>query len=168
SVRFSLSGSGELIDGDYESGRIEDRQVTPYSLSFVYAPAPLVDDRYVLTVLATDKLGNGPAQKTLAFQVTSDLFIENVLVSPNPVAQDAHFTFILSRPAETAVRVYTLSGRLIAFLEDPFARAGYNQIAWTGLDNKGRPLANGTYLYTISAQDGASKVRVKEKFVVYR
>ena len=167
-VRFSLVGSGDTVEGDYESGRIQDRFVTPYSVSFVYAPAPLEDDRYVLTINATDKLGNGPAQKTLAFQVTSDLFIEHALVSPNPVAQDAHFTFILSRPAETSVRVYTLSGRLIAFLEEPFARAGYNQIAWTGLDHKGRPLANGTYLYTISAQDGESKVKIKEKLVVYR
>ena len=167
-IRFSLAGSGEALMGDYESGRIQDRLVTPHSLSFVYTPPELEDDRYVLTVNATDKLGNGPAEKTLAFQVSSNLFIEQVLVSPNPVAQAAHFTFILSRPAEVTVRVFTLSGRLIALLDDPFARAGYNQMAWTGLDNKGRPLANGTYLYTISAQDGASKVRVKEKLIVYR
>ncbi len=168
SVGFSLAGSGEAQEGTYESGRIQDRQVTPHSLSFVYNPAALEDDRYLLTIRVLDKLGNGPAQKTLAFQVSFDLFIENVLVSPNPVAEDGHFTFILSRPAEVVVRVYTLSGRLIAQLEDPFARAGYNQLAWTGRDNKGRSLANGTYLYTISAQDGESNARVKEKLVVYR
>lgn len=168
SVRFSLAGSGEVQEGDYEAGRIQDRHVTPTSLSFVYTPAALADDRYGFTVRAVDKLGNGPAQKTLAFQVSSNLLIESALVSPNPVAQDAHFTFILSRPAEVTVRVFTLSGRLIALLDDSLARAGYNQMAWTGLDNKGRPLANGTYLYTITAEDGETNVRVKEKLVVYR
>ena len=168
SVGFSLAGFGESQEGDYNSGRIQDRQVTPHSLSFVYRPAALADDRYLLTVHALDKLGNGPAQKTLAFRVSSDLLIENILVSPNPVAEEAHFTFNLSRPAEATVRVFTLSGRLIALLEDPFARAGYNQLPWTGRDNKGRPLANGTYLFTISVEDGESKVRVKEKLVVYR
>lgn len=167
-VRFSLVGSGEAQDGTYESGRVQDRQVTPTSLSFVYTPAELVDDRYVLAIRAVDKLGNGPAEKTLAFQVSSDLLIENVLVSPNPVAQNAHFTFILSRPAEVTVQIYTLSGRLIARLEEPFARAGYNQVAWTGTDQKGRLLANGTYLYTILAKDGTSDAKIKEKLIMYR
>ncbi|MDA0711233.1 MAG: C25 family cysteine peptidase, partial [bacterium] len=36
SIRFNLAGSVESNEGDYESGRIQDRLVTPYSLAFTY------------------------------------------------------------------------------------------------------------------------------------
>ncbi len=167
-VRFALSGSGDVQQGDYDSGRITDRLVTPTSLSFVYTPAPLLDDRYVLSIQASDKLNNGPAKKTVAFQVSSELAIDQVLVSPNPISQTGAFTFVLSRPADVTVRIFTLSGRLVQVLKDPFARAGYNQIFWNGQDGGGYVLANGVYLYTIVADDGQGEVRVKEKLIVYR
>jgi hypothetical protein len=167
-VQLAISGTGAVQESDYASGRITDRLVTPTTLSFVYAPAPLVDDRYTFEVEAIDKLGNGPARKVMAFQVSSDLSLEQVLVAPNPVADAGHFTFILSRPSAVTVRVYTLAGRLVQAIEEPFARAGYNQVFWDGRDADGHLLANNTYFYTITADDGDSQVQVKEKLIVYR
>jgi len=168
SVRLSLLGTGEAIESNYESGRITDREVTPKTLSFVYTSDVLADDRYRLEIEATDKLGNGPAKVAMAFQVSSTLAIEQALVAPNPVADTGHFTFILSRPSEVTVRVYTLAGRLVQVIEEPFARAGYNQVFWDGRDAGGQMLANNTYLYTVTADDGESQVRVKDKLIVYR
>ena len=168
SIRLSLSGTDEAQESHYESEKIKDRAVTPMTLSFVYTPNALADDRYTLTVEASDRLGNGPAKIAIAFQVSSILAIENALVAPNPVSDTGHFTFILSRPSEVTVRIYTLAGRLVQRIEEPFARAGYNQIFWDGRDADGHVLSNNTYLYTLTADNGESQARVKDKLIVYR
>ncbi len=168
SIRLSLSGTDEGQESDYESEKIKDRAVTPMTLSFIYTPNALVDGRYTLNVEASDRLGNGPAKIAMSFQVSSILAIENALVAPNPVSDTGHFTFILSRPSEVTVRIYTLAGRLVQRIEEPFARAGYNQIFWDGRDADGHVLSNNTYLYILTADNGESQARVKDKLIVYR
>lgn len=168
SIRLSLSGTDEAQESHYESEKIKDRAVTPMTLSFVYTPNALVDGRYTLNVEASDRLGNGPAKMAISFQVSSILAIENALVAPNPVSDTGHFTFILSRPSEVTVRIYTLAGRLVQRIEEPFARAGYNQIFWDGRDADGQVLSNNTYLYTLTAENGESQARIKDKLIVYR
>ena len=141
----------------------------PASFSFTYQPeAALVDDEYTLIVTSSDRVGNGPATKTLSFRVESDLAIERVLNYPNPVAGPTAFTFVLSRPADVTVRVFTLAGRLIRVLDTPSRGVGYNQILWDGFDSDGHRPANGTYLYTITAETADETVRAKEKLIVYR
>ena len=117
---------------------------------------------------SSDRVGNGPATKTLSFRVESDLAIERVLNYPNPVAGPTAFTFVLSRPADVTVRVFTLAGRLIRVLDTPSRGVGYNQILWDGFDSDGHRPANGTYLYTITAETADETVRAKEKLIVYR
>ena len=168
SIRLSLSGTDEGQESDYESEKIKDRVVKPMTLSFVYTPNALVDGRYTLNVEASDRLGNGPAKIAMSFQVSSILAIENALVAPNPVSDTGHFTFILSRPSEVTVRIYTLAGRLVEVIEEPFARAGYNQLFWDGRDADGHVLSNNTYLYILTADNGESQARVKDKLIVYR
>ncbi len=168
SIRLSLSGTDEAQETHYESEKIKDRAVTPMTLSFVYTPNTLDDGRYTLNVEASDRLGNGPAKIAISFQVSSILAIENALVAPNPVSNTGHFTFILSRPSEVTVRIYTLAGRLVQRIEEPFARAGYNQVFWDGRDANGQMLSNNTYLYTLTAENGESQARVKDKLIVYR
>ncbi len=168
SIRLSLSGTDEEQESHYESEKIKNRAVTPMTLSFVYTPNALADGRYTLNVEASDRLGNGPAKIAISFQVSSILAIENALVAPNPVSDTGHFTFILSRPSEVTVRIYTLAGRLVQRIEEPFARAGYNQIFWDGRDADGHVLSNNTYLYTLTADNGESQARVKDKLIVYR
>lgn len=168
SIRLSLSGTDEAQETHYESEKIKDRAVTPMTLSFVYTPNTLADGRYTLNVEASDRLGNGPAKIAISFQVSSILAIENALIAPNPVSNTGHFTFILSRPSEVTVRIYTLAGRLVQRIEEPFARAGYNQIFWDGRDANGQMLSNNTYLYTLTAENGESQARVKDKLIVYR
>lgn len=168
SIRLSLSGTDEAQESHYESEKIKDRAITLTTLSFVYTPNTLADGRYTLNVEASDRLGNGPAKMAISFQVSSILAIENALVAPNPVSDTGHFTFILSRPSEVTVRIYTLAGRLVQRIEEPFARAGYNQIFWDGRDADGQVLSNNTYLYTLTAENGESQARIKDKLIVYR
>ena len=117
---------------------------------------------------ADDRLGNGPGTKVISFQVTSDLVIERALNVPNPMSDQTAFTYVLSRPARVSIYVYTLSGRLIQRFEGLDGLAGYNQVQWNGLDGDGHALANGVYLYTVTAEAGDESVRVREKLMVYR
>lgn len=170
SVLVELTGesSGAVASFGTSSGEAIDRATTPKSITFSFAPTDLIDDRYTLTVSATDRVGNGPATKTLSFQVSSELALEQVLAYPNPTDGAASFTYILSQPASVTIRVFTLAGRLTREIEAPISMAGYNQVAWDGLDADGHPLANGTYLYTVTAETADSEIRNKEKLIVYR
>lgn len=169
SIDLRGSGDGGIQTVQLPSSAITDAVSSSLSYAFSYQPeATLVDDEYVLTVTTSDRVGNGPSTKMLAFRVESDLAIERVLNYPNPMAGPTAFTFVLSQPADVTVRVFTLAGRLIRVLDAPPSRPGYNQIQWDGLDSDGRRPANGTYLYTVTAETADSKVRVKEKLIVYR
>ena len=64
--------------------------------------------------------------------------------------------------------VYTVSGRLVRILENAPGRAGYNQVVWDGRDSEGHLLANGAYLYTVTADDGDKRARVRERLIIYR
>ena len=167
SVRLVLTGSEDEISDELSSDRVSEREEDRTSLRFIWSPR-LEDGRYKLSVSGTDQLGNGPAQKSVAFQVSSDLAIERVLNVPNPTPEATDFTYILSRPAEVVIRIYTVSGRLIRILEGVPGRAGYNQVRWDGRDADGHLLANGVYLYTVTADDGQKRVREKERLIVYR
>ena len=167
SVRMLLIGTAGEISEGIVSPAVQDRTEDAMSLGFVYAPT-LADDRYVLEVSARDWLENGPARKSLAFRVSSELRIEKVLNVPNPMADGTAFTYILSHPAEVTVRIYTVAGRLVQVLEGLPGRTGFNQAFWNGRDGDGHLLANGVYLYTVTAEDGSEVVRVKERLIVYR
>ncbi len=167
SVRIVLVGPEDEISDVLRSDRVSDRKEDGTSLEFTWSPR-LDDGRYTLSVSGTDRLGNGPAEKSIAFQVSSDLAIERVLNVPNPTAEATEFTYILSRPAEVVIRIFTVSGRLIRILDGAPGRAGYNQVRWDGRDADGHLLANGVYLYTVTADDGRKRVREKERLIVYR
>jgi len=166
-VSVRLAGSaGELSEG-IGGDQIRDLTEDDLSLSFIFA-TNLEDDDYRFEVEGRDQLGNGPAGKALSFKVSSDLRLERVLNVPNPMSTETAFTYILSRPSDVVLRVYTVSGRLVRILENAPGRAGYNQVVWDGRDSEGHLLANGAYLYTVTADDGDRRARVRERLIIYR
>ena len=115
-----------------------------------------------------DPAGNR-ALKTAFVEVAKDLELREVLNYPNPFAQETHFTFTLTRPAEfMEIKIYTVAGRLIRVLQDFEFGVGYNQIFWDGRDADGDGLANGVYLYKIIARHGDEVVEQVEKLAVAR
>ena len=84
------------------------------------------------------------------------LDIENVANYPNPVTKSTVFTFELTRSARVKLEIYTVSGRLVKrYPEGEILDAGYNEIpegdTWDGTDVSEKQLANGVYLYRITA-----------------
>jgi hypothetical protein len=122
---------------------------------------------HVLEIWATDFYGNRTIKRD-EFTVTTDLKILALLNYPNPFAADTDITFTLSQPAEVEIRFYTVAGRLIREMNGGAMAAGFNRVNWDGLDADGDPLANGVYLYKVTAQGDGEKISEIGKAVVMR
>jgi hypothetical protein len=140
-------------------------------------------------VSAADNLATGldavrhRSSATLEFNVvdTPPLRVTRTFLFPNPVLSGGAGgggVFVVDAPGDsvnTMVRIYTLAGKLVRVLRQ-MGGVGQAQLAWDGLDDESRPLAQGTYLYKVyvSAReaDGSSSARQRAtaegRFVVHR
>lgn len=195
--RFSLTGrvtdeSGILLAPSTDFGlsffvsdraaRIELANYFSYDLNsatsgrFRY-PVELQKNRDSVVVTVSDNLLN---RRIAAFRLKTDLGeglkLDSCLVYPNPSSGPLRFTFLLSAAANVSVRIYTISGRLVANTLPQACVFGYNEIEWDGRDHEGQLLPNGIYLYKIDArsmQMSAGAVRgasasVRDKLIIRR
>ncbi|MBN1426664.1 peptidylprolyl isomerase [Candidatus Fermentibacteria bacterium] len=79
-------------------------------------------------------------------------------VFPNPFVGSVSLRFSTTVPGLTSLRVYDLSGRMVASLFDGMLPAGDHAVRWNGRDSLGRPSASGTYLCTLTSH-GRDMVR---------
>jgi flagellar hook assembly protein FlgD len=79
---------------------------------------------------------------------------------PNPMRSHTTFAFRVKGgrqpPQDFALRIYTLSGRLVRQLDerhlnDPL-RVGWNTLRWNGRDEDGDRVATGVYLYRVKIE----------------
>ena len=84
----------------------------------------------------------------------------NLINFPNPFSYETVFSFELTMDASKVVLgIYTISGRLVSKFEDTAGMSyGYNEmpigtgsVVWDGTDVNGDPLANGVYIYKLTA-----------------
>jgi hypothetical protein len=96
---------------------------------------------------------NNSAVQSMDFRIIpeGELRLEEVLNYPNPFETSTTFTFKLSRDAEISIKIFTVDGRLIRRLDNIFGEPGFNMIPWDGRDDVGDELANGVYLYKLTA-----------------
>jgi len=123
----------------------------------------LEEGNHYLRLIVFDNFNNPTVAET-EFRVrqSGSVSIEQMLVYPNPIEKDGHFTFVLTEDSEVTVSLYTITGRKIKKLGKEICEAGYNQIYWDGKDGDGDRIANGTYFYKIKAKQlGNSEVTEK-------
>ena len=70
---------------------------------------------------------------------------------PNPFNPRTKIRFTLKQDAQALLRVYDVRGRLIRTLIDSFIPAGTRVVEWDGTDERGSPLASGTYFLRLEA-----------------
>lgn len=75
---------------------------------------------------------------------------------PNPATGEARVRFHLSRPAEISVRIYSVSGRLVAEIADGPREAGWHTATWNGAMTSGHAAASGVYCWRIEAAGEAA------------
>jgi PKD repeat protein len=86
--------------------------------------------------------------------------LENSAVNyPNPFNPSTTISFMLPADAQVRVEIYDLLGRRVAQLADERLSAGVNSVRWEGVDDAGRPVGSGQYLYRITTSAGTTIVR---------
>ncbi len=70
---------------------------------------------------------------------------------PNPFNPQTQISFDLPSAGPASLRVYDLSGRLVATLVDAPLTAGSHSATWDGTDLNGQAVASGVYLYELRA-----------------
>jgi photosystem II stability/assembly factor-like uncharacterized protein len=72
---------------------------------------------------------------------------------PNPARGDVWIRWELSKPADVAVRVLTVSGRVVWSKRTAWTSAGPGEIHWDGRDAHGHAVPTGAYFVRITAGD---------------
>jgi hypothetical protein len=119
---------------------------------------------YQILVKARDKAEN---EGIFVFQVAEKLEIKGLMNSPNPFWDKTTISYFISQvPDKIAVKIYTITQRLVRKLEPVIFKNGYQQISWDGRDEEGIPVGNGVYLYKIIAEKEGEKAESEiEKMV---
>jgi hypothetical protein len=112
----------------------------------------LSEGKHTLQLLVYDNFGNSSlAEVDFYAQDSEKLTIRDMLVYPNPVKKDGHFTFLVTEDSDIKISVYTITGKKIKTITQ-VVQKGYNQIYWNGRDADGDRIANNTYFYKIRAK----------------
>lgn len=118
---------------------------------------------------------NNSNEVTLNFVVVSDLqlSLDNVLNYPNPFVNYTEFWFQHNKPnepLEVQVQIFTVSGKLIKTINQLVQTTGNlsNSINWNGLDDFGKRLGKGVYVYRLRVKATTSNLSAEkyEKLVI--
>ncbi|MCB5252229.1 MAG: type IX secretion system sortase PorU [Candidatus Cloacimonadaceae bacterium] len=94
--------------------------------------------------------------------------MENLLIYPNPVKDEAHITFIISEASDVTLDIFTMSGKRIRRIKS-HVQPGFNQIHFDGRDKFGARLANNTYFIRVRAKTSEGKsIEKRERLVIYK
>ena len=71
---------------------------------------------------------------------------------PNPFNPVTKIEYDIPEEGNMSLRVYDLMGREVRTLVNGLQRAGYHEILWNGMNNKGEQVAAGLYLYQMKSE----------------
>ncbi len=121
---------------------------------FLFEVPTLASGPHTMRIKAWDSANNSSLRTyNIAVGELAGLVLSGVCNYPNPASEETRFSYHLSEPvADVTIDVYSLSGRLIKTLRGQPGDAGYNlSSAWDMTDFTGDIIANGIYIYKVSA-----------------
>ena len=162
-----INSSGGL--GHDITATLDANQADPYVLNAFYST--VLDDftkgtltyplnnlelgLHTLTLRAWDT-HNNPSTKTIRFTVvdSSEIQIENVFNSPNPVTDQTVFFVQHNRPRElldVKISIFTVDGKRIWSKSQEVFSSSYliDSLTWDATSYSGQKVNKGTYIYTI-------------------
>ena len=151
------------------NGMIFNPASAPENICTIEYPAEFTTDGvYKLIVQGSDKSNNasGSFEYTISFEVINRSTITEVLNYPNPFSTSTRFVFVLTGsvvPDYFKIQIMTITGKVVREIttdELGPINIGRNitQYAWNGKDEYGDQLANGVYLYTVTAYIGGQDI----------
>ncbi len=90
------------------------------------------------------------AVETEGVRITRDPLIST---APNPFNQSTTIEFGLTEPARVTLRVYNVTGREVASLNDRLMAVGTHRVTWDGTTDSGERAASGIYFYRLTVGD---------------
>jgi hypothetical protein len=140
-----------------------------------YQLSNLSEGGHVLSIKAWDNANNSSLVSVrVEVRAQREFELTQVMNYPNPFSKETNFYYHLSSSAERVeIEIFTLAGRLIKHLPNASKEAGINfSTTWDGKDQDGDQVANGVYIYKVTAEGridgGAKKKEVFGKAVVLR
>jgi len=70
---------------------------------------------------------------------------------PNPFNPTTTISYALAKTGDVSLKIYNTKGQLVKTLVSEIQTSGKHTIVWNGLDNTGKPVASGMYLYRMNA-----------------
>ncbi|MDZ4182930.1 MAG: type IX secretion system sortase PorU [Candidatus Cloacimonadaceae bacterium] len=136
--------------------------------TLTYPLNSLSEGLHTVQVIAFDNF-NLPSVASVVFMVkkVGDLYIERLLLYPNPMAKDGNITFMLSKDSEVEIGIFTITGKRIRSIKTN-GRQGFNSIYWDGRDTSGNYPANNTYFVKVTAKADNKKTEKTERLVIYK
>ncbi|MCK4813844.1 MAG: type IX secretion system sortase PorU [Candidatus Marinimicrobia bacterium] len=127
----------------------------------------LDEGNHLIEIAAFDNYNNY-SQIELSLTVLSEEsdYVTNLVNFPNPFQEQTDFTFSSAINGLASLRVYTLSGKPVATLENQMIRVGFNAIPWQSLDDYGHPLAAGVYFYVLEIEGQTERYTYQNKMMI--
>ncbi len=131
----------------------------------------LLEETDTLYIWVLDNLLNESFKKVILKIEEEKLEIKDVVVFPTPAKKNAFFLFKLNTTARIKLDVFTIKGRPV-WQYSGIHSPGIHQVEWDLRDSFGRPVANGVYLFKLTAdsyQEETKQTAVqKGSFIVIR
>ncbi len=168
------------LDEDYKNAKDITEYFQYHKGSYVsgvlkYPMYGVSEGTHTIQIKAWDNSNNSAITETHFTVVTEkELKIRKLLTWPNPMTDVTQFSYELSRDAQVLLKIFTVGGRLVRDFAPDFGHVGFNVYPrkWDGTDAEGDRLANGVYLYKLTARkqvDGENKSTEKiGKLVIAR
>jgi hypothetical protein len=80
--------------------------------------------------------------------------------APNPFNPSTTIRFTVAQNAPAKLAIYNTTGQLVRTLVDGSIEAGAHEIRWDGMDNAGRLVASGVYIYRLQSSDRVAAKRL--------
>jgi hypothetical protein len=148
-----LTGGFEYDLGDYRSGSVSHQLPS------------LAEGDHVLGIKAWDNANNSSVfSANVKVNTQKEFDLTEVMNHPNPFTDLTSFYYYLSQDADRVqIKIFTLAGRLIKQIPFASSRRGFNfSSTWDGRDQEGDRVANGVYIYKVTAEgvvDGERKTK---------
>ncbi len=147
---------------DYKTGTSEQQALLPVGT-------------HVLKVRAFDALDN-PTFTEVEFTArdVQPYSLYNTTIKPNPVRNQAVFTFLQpsapESPVDVTISIFTVIGQQVRELSAQSISQNSVSIPFDGKDNSGATLTDGTYIYRVTARERLSGVQTTSggKFIIVR
>ncbi len=119
---------------------------------------------------------NNPSEAEINFLVleNNDLVISHLLNYPNPFTTHTSFYFEHNKSGidlDVLLQIFTVSGKLVKTIHTTMNTQGYRSdpIEWDGLDDFGKPIGRGVYIYSLKIRTPDGKIVQKfEKILILK